>query len=250
MVGQKIRIFGAGVRGQVIADLLAWRFSDAYRLDGFYDDKPAPDGRGPGGAPILGSVARGLEELPSSSGVAAFFALGTYRSWRNCELMQALQHQHVTIATLVSPAAFVSPSASIGPGAFVMDGVFIGAHARIGALFGANAGSVVEHHAWIGDNVLLGSSVAIAGSAKVNNHCFIGTNATILPRVEIGAGVLVGSGSVVTRDLPPGVVALGAPARPHRPVGDADEVPSPERIHALARPASESPQPAGTGPRD
>jgi sugar O-acyltransferase (sialic acid O-acetyltransferase NeuD family) len=249
MADQKIRIFGAGVRGQVIADLLAWRFADAYQLDGFYDDKPAPGGRGPGDVPILGTVARGLEEMPGS-GVAAFFALGTYRSWRNCELMQALQQRHVAIATLVSSAAFVSPSARIGPGAFVMDGVFIGAHARIGALFGANAGSVVEHHAWIGDNVLLGSSVAIAGSAKVNDHCFIGTNATILPRVEVGAGVLVGSGSVVTRDLPPGVVALGSPARPRRQVGDADEVPPPDRIRTLARQMGESPRPVEIGTRD
>jgi len=234
MTRQKIRIFGAGVRGQVIADLLAWRFAEAYSLDGFYDDRSEPDGRGPGGAPILGSCEHGLQELPGSD-IAAFFALGTYRSWRNCELMHSLRQRGVAIATLVSPAAFVSPSARIGPGAFVMDGVFIGAHARIGALFGANAGSVVEHHAWIGDNVLLGSSVAIAGSGKVNDHCFIGTHSTILPRVEVGAGALVGSGSVVTRDLPPGVVAMGSPAKAQRQVGEEEEVPSPERIRALAQ---------------
>ncbi len=41
----------------------------------------------------------------------------------------------------------------------------------------------------------------------------IGVNATILPLVTIGAGALVGAGSVVTRDVPPGAVVVGNPAR-------------------------------------
>jgi acetyltransferase-like isoleucine patch superfamily enzyme len=41
----------------------------------------------------------------------------------------------------------------------------------------------------------------------------IGVNATLVPGVEIGAYALVGSGSVVTRDVPPGAVVAGNPAR-------------------------------------
>jgi len=41
----------------------------------------------------------------------------------------------------------------------------------------------------------------------------IGGNTTLLPFVEIGAGSLIGAGSVVTRDIPPGVLAYGNPAR-------------------------------------
>lgn len=48
----------------------------------------------------------------------------------------------------------------------------------------------------------------------------IGVNATLLPYVRIGAGAIVGSGSVVSRDIPPGMVAFGNPARPTRPVAD------------------------------
>ncbi len=36
----------------------------------------------------------------------------------------------------------------------------------------------------------------------------------MLPGVTIGDGVVVGAGSVVTRDLPPGMVCLGTPAKP------------------------------------
>jgi acetyltransferase-like isoleucine patch superfamily enzyme len=41
----------------------------------------------------------------------------------------------------------------------------------------------------------------------------IGVNVTMTPGVEIGAYALVGSGSVVTRDVPPGAVVAGSPAR-------------------------------------
>jgi len=227
-----IRIFGAGVRGQVIADLIAWHFADRFRLDGFYDDGKPAGSEGPGGVPVLGPVARALDEMPGS-GAAAFLALGTYRSWRNCEIWAALNAKGVDFPSLIAATATVSPSARIGSGAFVMGGCFIGAHARIGHLFGANAGSVVEHHAHIGNNVLLGSAVAIAGSGQVEDHCFVGTNSTVLPEVRIGAGSLVGAGSVVSRDIPAGSVAIGSPAKVRRSVGDEDEVPGPARLAVI-----------------
>ncbi len=44
----------------------------------------------------------------------------------------------------------------------------------------------------------------------------IGANVTLLPGVTIGEGALIGSGSVVTRDIPPRSIAYGSPARAHR----------------------------------
>lgn len=48
----------------------------------------------------------------------------------------------------------------------------------------------------------------------------IGVNVTILPFVRIGAGALIGAGSVVTRDIPAAVVAFGNPAVPRRTVAE------------------------------
>lgn len=48
----------------------------------------------------------------------------------------------------------------------------------------------------------------------------VGVNVTLLPFVRIGAGALIGSGSVVTRDIPAGMVAYGTPARVHGRVDD------------------------------
>jgi acetyltransferase-like isoleucine patch superfamily enzyme len=52
----------------------------------------------------------------------------------------------------------------------------------------------------------------------------IGVNVTILPFVRIGAGALIGAGSVVTRDIPAGAVAFGNPAVPRRKVAELPEI--------------------------
>jgi acetyltransferase-like isoleucine patch superfamily enzyme len=52
----------------------------------------------------------------------------------------------------------------------------------------------------------------------------IGVNVTLLPYVRIGAGCLVGAGSVVTRDLPAGTVAYGNPAVVRGDVADLRDI--------------------------
>lgn len=56
----------------------------------------------------------------------------------------------------------------------------------------------------------------------------IGVGATLLPYVRIGAGAIVGSGAVVTKDVPPGTVVVGSPARVTKAV--ADLAPIAERV--------------------
>jgi maltose O-acetyltransferase len=47
----------------------------------------------------------------------------------------------------------------------------------------------------------------------IGDDTWIGGNVTILPGVHIGADVVIGAGSVVTRDIPDGVIAVGNPCR-------------------------------------
>ena len=51
----------------------------------------------------------------------------------------------------------------------------------------------------------------------IGEDVFIGVRAIVLPGVSIGAGSIVGAGSVVTRDIPEGMVAAGNPCKVLRP---------------------------------
>ena len=54
----------------------------------------------------------------------------------------------------------------------------------------------------------------------IGNDVWIGGNVTILPGVRIGNNVTIGAGSVVTRDIPDNVIAVGNPCRVITPVGN------------------------------
>ncbi|WP_320780844.1 sugar O-acetyltransferase [Streptomyces sp. CRN 30] len=56
----------------------------------------------------------------------------------------------------------------------------------------------------------------------IEDKVWIGSNAVVLPGVRIGYGSVIGAGSVVSRDVPPMVVAVGTPCRVLRPVTDDD----------------------------
>ena len=56
-------------------------------------------------------------------------------------------------------------------------------------------------------------SAAIAGMVQIDNYATIGTNSTILPRLKIGEGAIIGAGAVVTKSVPPYKIVVGVPAR-------------------------------------
>ncbi len=51
------------------------------------------------------------------------------------------------------------------------------------------------------------------GKVSIGNNCFIGERTLILPSVNIGDNTIIGAGSIVTKDIPSGVVACGNPAK-------------------------------------
>jgi acetyltransferase-like isoleucine patch superfamily enzyme len=58
------------------------------------------------------------------------------------------------------------------------------------------------------------------GRVVLRERCYVGANATLLCGIDVGAGAVVGAASVVTRDVPPGAVVYGNPARVQGRVSD------------------------------
>jgi maltose O-acetyltransferase len=63
----------------------------------------------------------------------------------------------------------------------------------------------------------------------IGDNVWLGGGVIVCPGVTIGDDTVVGAGAVVTRDLPGGVVAFGAPAMVQRAIGDRDRVELPAR---------------------
>ena len=117
------------------------------------------------------------------------------------------------MATLIDPSCFVSRSARIGAGSVVYPGCFFGLRAVVGSRFFCLSGSIVNHDCSIGDDVCICSGVSLAGHVRVEDFCYLGQGCNVKQFVTIGERSLVGMGSVVLKDVPPGSVMAGNPAR-------------------------------------
>lgn len=61
-------------------------------------------------------------------------------------------------------------------------------------------------------------------SVRIGKNCWIGAGAILLPGVTIGDNSVIGAGSVVTKDIPPNVVAVGNPCCVLREIGEKDKI--------------------------
>jgi len=124
-----------------------------------------------------------------------------------------------------------------GHNVMIREKTFIGNHTAVGT------STVIEGNVTIGDNVSIQSQAFIPTNTKIGNNVFIGpnvvitndkypptgigglvgatiedyavigANVTLLPGVTIGRAAVVAAGSVVTKDVPAGMMAVGNPAR-------------------------------------
>lgn len=106
----------------------------------------------------------------------------------------------------------------IGIGSILCDRAIITVDVIIGRNFHANVHCYVAHDCVIGDFVTFGPGAICNGNVHIEDFAYIGAGALLkngLPGkpLRIGAGAIVGMGAVVTKDVAPGAVVAGNPAR-------------------------------------
>ena len=118
-----------------------------------------------------------------------------------------------------------------------------GHHLHMGSDVYVNSNLTVvdDGHIYIGDKVMIGPNVTIATAnhpidpklraqglqynkdVYIGENVWIGANAVIVPGVHIGKNTVIGAGSVVTKDIPDNVVAVGNPCKVLREISEKDE---------------------------
>ena len=94
-----------------------------------------------------------------------------------------------------------------------------------------NLTAVDDTHIYVGDNTMIAPNVILASAAHpldpeerrkgyqynqpvhIGKNCWLGAGVIVVPGVSIGDDTVIGAGSVVTKDIPSGVVAVGNPCR-------------------------------------
>ena len=113
-------------------------------------------------------------------------------------------------------------------------------HLGSGVYANFNLTLVDDGHIYVGDDVMFGPNVTITTAnhpidpslrkkqlqynkdVHIGNLVWIGAGVVICPGVSIGDNTVIGAGSIVTKDLPAGVVAYGNPCRVIREIGEHD----------------------------
>lgn len=135
--------------------------------------------------------------------------------------------------------------AQIGNGCYIEPPLYAnfgGHHVHFGNFVYANYGLTLvdDTHIYVGDQTMFGPHVTIATAGHpidpelrgqglqynmpvhIGRNCWLGAGVVVLPGVTIGDDTVIGAGSVVTKNIPSGVVAAGNPCRVLREVGEKD----------------------------
>jgi bifunctional UDP-N-acetylglucosamine pyrophosphorylase/glucosamine-1-phosphate N-acetyltransferase len=153
----------------------------------------------------------------------------------NVKLVDTSVGDEATVINAVANEATIGPKAQVGPFTYLRPGAVLEEGAKAGTYVEVKKsvigkGSKVPHLAYIGDaeigrNVNIGAGTITCNydgetgkksKTVIGDDVLIGSDTMLVAPVKVGDGAVTGAGSVVSRDLPPGEVAIGAPARPVR----------------------------------
>lgn len=119
-----------------------------------------------------------------------------------------------------------------------------GHHVHFGSYVYANFNLTLvdDTHIYVGDHTMFGPNVTVATAGHpilpelrekglqynapvhIGSNCWLRAGVIVLPGVTIGDNTIIGAGSVVTKDIPDNVVAVGNPCRVLREVGEKDRM--------------------------
>lgn len=137
--------------------------------------------------------------------------------------------------------------AEIGEGCYIEPPLYAnhaGGHVHFGKGIYCNFGLTLvdDTHIYVGDHTMFGPNVVVATAGhpilpelrqrgyqynfpvRIGKNCWIGAGVLIMPGITIGDHVVLGAGSVVTRDIPANTFAAGVPARVVRSITEADAI--------------------------
>ena len=131
------------------------------------------------------------------------------------EVHELFASRGIRLVQAIHRTAFVANDAMIGQGAQILARASVCTRVIVGDSALVNTSASVDHECVLGRGAHVGPGAVLAGGVTLEDYAFVGAGAVVLPRIRIGSNSTVGAGAVVTKNVPPGIVVAGNPARPH-----------------------------------
>ncbi len=168
-----------------------------------------------GSFPVLGRPedVLAIMELHRADVISVWVGMSDRRAM--VERIQALSVARSRWRTVIDESAYVPTGyCDIGVGCLLMPNSKVGSGCELGDHVMAMSAATLGHDCVIKDHAALAARTCIGGNVTVGEGAFVGSGAVVRDGVSIGDYAFVGMGSVVTKDVAPGAIVLGNPARP------------------------------------
>jgi len=202
---------GGGFAGEVLEtiDVINKNTEEAISPIGYvYDGADKDKGKFIHGLPVLGELSY-LKNVDFNE-VRLVAAVG--RSvWRR-KIVEEAKKLGAKFTSVIHPTVTISKWSKIGEGAIMQRFCIVMPDVIIGNYFVSNGFVGIGHDAVIGDYVHMNPHVVISGGTVIGNDVFIGLRATLLTS-RIGDGAVIGACALITKDVPPNMMAMGMPAK-------------------------------------
>lgn len=202
-------IYCAGEEGKVVLDILR-SSSNNYNIV-FGDDDESIHGKKINGTKILGGIRKILDsDLTSPQFIVAFGDKPGVR----LSIAERISEAGYTFFNAVHSSTVISDTASVGEGVMINGQSYIGPGVEIHNHVLIDSCVNISHDTLLRRGATVTPDVTAAGGVIIGPDAYIGPGATIVEDITIGEGAIVGAGSVVMDDVPPGTTVVGTPAEP------------------------------------
>lgn len=206
----KIVVVGAGGFGREVMEI----FKDQNKIEkkwdivGFIDDNPALHNKILNGFLVIG----GLEWLnENNEEIGCVVAIGDPKIKKI--VVEKLETHQIKFVNAIHPSVMMSEYVEFGKDVIICAGAILTVNVKIGNHVNININSTIGHDTVINDYCSIMPTVKVSGNDYLCEGVYLGTGSTLIHQVSIGQWTTIAAGTVVFKDIPENVVAIGMPAK-------------------------------------
>ncbi len=209
---KSVVIVGAGGFGREVLEIFKAqnKVSPTWNILGFADENKENHGKIVNGYPVLGGL-EWFKAHKKKRSLGCVCAIGdcTIRK----KVVERLDAIGVKYYNAIHPTAIMSEFVEMGEDVIICAGAVLTVNILLGNHVQVNANCSVGHDAVIGDFCSLLPMVIVNGNDKLGEGVYVGTGANFIHEVSVGEWTTIGAGTVIIKDIPARVVAVGVPAK-------------------------------------